>query len=253
MIILTDIHGCYKTMLALLAQIPEEAKANGICIAGDLIDRAPYSAQVIEYVINNNIKVVRGNHEQLMLDEGLKCAAKLKEGRLSDLFYDSVWLPNGGDKTLYSYMDSNRNFNEELFIKHLNWINELPYILHFKDIKDSQGRSLVVSHSTCAEAFYKEPFKTTNLTDRQKTSILWGRKSVPKKLKNKFNVYGHTPNVKPQIREHYANIDTGCYLDGHYNMKYLTALDFPSMKIYQQECIDFNNDKDYNKLFGGLE
>ena len=34
----------------------------------------------------------------------------------------------------------------------------------------------------------------------------------------------------------------GCY-DGRYNLKYLTALQFPEMVIYQQECIDYKEEK----------
>ena len=56
-------------------------------------------------------------------------------------------------------------------------------------------------------------------------------------------MYGHTPIEKPQIKEYYANIDTGCCYDGRYNLKYLTALQFPEMVIYQQECIDYKEEK----------
>jgi len=43
MIILTDIHGNFDTMIALLDTIPQEEKDKGIIICGDLVDRGPKS------------------------------------------------------------------------------------------------------------------------------------------------------------------------------------------------------------------
>ena len=46
-----DVHGCYKTMIALIEKLPKDAE---ICFLGDLIDRGQNSASVIQYVIDNN-------------------------------------------------------------------------------------------------------------------------------------------------------------------------------------------------------
>lgn len=260
MIILTDIHGCYKTMLALLAKIPQEEKDKGIVFCGDLIDRGPGSALIVEYVKSNNIPCVVGNHELMMIEEGMIAAGQLAKGNLNAYRYSSVWIPNGGDKCLYSYetevdleWDSNgvatkteRLFDLTMFKEHIEWMKSLPYVIHFDNLKDEKGNSLVVSHSSCASAFNKINFTTNKhmLTQGQKNDITWGRPHVPRKLKGKFNVFGHTPSEKnPQIKEHYANIDSGCYLNGHYNMKQLTALQFPKKIVYQQECIDYERPK----------
>ncbi len=51
--------------------------------------------------------------------------------------------------------------------------------------------------------------------------------------KDIYQVFGHTPMKEPIIKPHYANIDTGaCF--GYT----LTALEWPSMKIYSQPFID---------------
>jgi len=253
MIILTDIHGCYDTLMALLAKIPQEEKDKGIVFCGDLIDRGPKSAQIVEFVKSNNYPCVLGNHEDMMIQEGAMCLKYYQRGQMNTAFYSSGWVPNGGNKTLYSYETHLEDqlddrglptevFDLTLYEEHTEWMKQLPIIIEFPKVVNDKGEKLVISHSSIGHAFYKRNF-TPNVDADQKQDIIWGRHHVPKKVKGKFNVFGHTPTPKPIIRDHFANIDTGCYLDGHYNMKYLTALSFPSMKVYQQECLDMNTIK----------
>ena len=72
MTVFTDIHGNFDTFLALYNKIPQEAKDKGVAIAGDLIDRGPKSAQMVQWCIDHpEVKVVKGNHEEMMIDEAL--------------------------------------------------------------------------------------------------------------------------------------------------------------------------------------
>lgn len=89
--ILTDIHGCYQTMLALLDKCP---KGREVVFLGDLVDRGPRSKEVVEYAITNGIPTVAGNHEDLMLSHF----------GLTDSPYDAgLWLVNGGGAALKSW------------------------------------------------------------------------------------------------------------------------------------------------------
>ena len=63
-------------------------------------------------------------------------------------------------------------------------------------------------------------------------------RSIPKKIKGVFNVYGHTPQkIKALVRAHFACIDTGAYFKrGDYAK--MTAYQFPEGKIYTQKNIE---------------
>lgn len=73
-IIVTDIHGCYPEFVNLLKKVSFQQDQDTLIILGDIIDRGAYSYEMIEYVreLQKNMKerciVIRGNHEQMMLD-----------------------------------------------------------------------------------------------------------------------------------------------------------------------------------------
>lgn len=240
MIVIGDVHGCYKTLLALMDKIPQDHKQR-VCFAGDLIDRGPRSRQVVEYVIENGFDCVTGNHEQMMVD-------------WNGNYNDMLWLGNGGDICLDSYRadpDPEKPYlpgpiDEEKFEKHRLWMNNLPVILEYKDVKTPDGRHLVVSHSLCHNYYNALHGNDAARAEHAQTQIPWNRNFHKVKDQGFFNVIGHTPNEdNPRIRKVYANIDTGAFC-GYGGWKrfregglgYLTALHVPTMTIYQQECID---------------
>lgn len=232
MIILTDIHGNFDTMMALLDMIPQEEKDKGIVICGDLIDRGPKSKEVVQYVIDNDILCVKGNHEEMMVDW-------LANGcRYSDM----LWLGNGGMEALDSYKERSHDqylkgdINMEKFKEHALWMDSLPYYIEFPNIKNEDGRYLVISHSNIGNVW------ETRDSDSAKMNITWGRPSKINDVPEIYNVIGHTPQENgARIRSIYANIDTGCfYTRGGYGK--LTALQFPEMIVYEHENIDVDRD-----------
>ena len=64
--IIGDVHGCYKTLLALIKQLPKNAH---ICFVGDLINKGKNSSDVLDFVIENNYDCVLGNHELFMIKD----------------------------------------------------------------------------------------------------------------------------------------------------------------------------------------
>ena len=65
--IIGDVHGCYKTLLALINKLPNKEKSK-ICFVGDLVNRGANSYDVIKLIIDNNYDCVLGNHERMFLD-----------------------------------------------------------------------------------------------------------------------------------------------------------------------------------------
>lgn len=94
--VIGDIHGRLKLLDQLIQNVPWDVETDKIVFLGDLIDRGSESPGVIERVMslakaNPNIVVLRGNHEQMLLD----CLD----------YGDLQWLipENGGLATLTSY------------------------------------------------------------------------------------------------------------------------------------------------------
>ena len=93
-LVIGDIHGCLRQFDALLDTVAVTA-SDRLILLGDLVDRGPDSAGVVRRAIGLSarcrLSVIRGNHEQMMID------ARKSHAEFSD------WLQNGGDDTLKSY------------------------------------------------------------------------------------------------------------------------------------------------------
>ena len=238
--IIGDVHGCYRSLLALIEQLPHKFDSK-ICFVGDLIDRGPASADVVEFVRIRGYDAVMGNHEKRLVGNAktaLRCAKTGKFTSSNDLYaffsLDESWLfNNGGEATLASYY---RHGGVKQCKEHLRFVSRLPIYLEY-DLRDESGRALVVSHSAVGRAW-----GIRHDAERAKSfaaHVLSGR-GDDSANDGIFNVYGHTPVKKPVIMEFSANIDLGCVYKKHWGEKArLCALEFPSKKIFTQECIDF--------------
>jgi len=250
MIILTDIHGNFDTMKKLLDMTPQEEKDKGVVICGDLIDRGPKSMEIIQWCMDNKITVVMGNHEKMMIDEAEKVKKFIaKTGLIPTGNAGSLWTVNGGHETLQSYevilhdvLDDRgiptRAFDIDTFDEHVEWLKKLPLYIEFPEVKNEDGRYLVISHSVIGNV-WKFRSDTSNLKKGWvKQAVLWSRPNKVTDVPEIYNIIGHTPQEYGcRIRNNYANIDTGCfYTTGGFGL--LTALQFPEMVIYECENID---------------
>ena len=66
-IIVGDVHGCFKTFLALKKKFPKNIP---ITFVGDLIDRGPLDQKMVQYVMDNQdfCDCVLGNHSHYCCD-----------------------------------------------------------------------------------------------------------------------------------------------------------------------------------------
>lgn len=239
-------------MMALLDLIPQEEKDKGIVICGDLIDRGPKSKEIVQYCIDNNIQVVRGNHEQMMIDEHMLVIGFIaKTGLMPRGNAGSLWTVNGGYETLQSYQETledelddrglpTQAFDMDTFLEHVKWMDSLPYYIEFPKVKNDEGRYLTISHSNVGNVWGLRDKELFTEVHRFQNELLWSRPNKIKDVPEIYNVIGHTPQEDgPRIRKVFANIDTGCFWtkqgDG---CGMLTALQFPEMIIYEHENID---------------
>jgi len=210
--IIADVAGEYKTLQALLKQMPDEEPIS----IGDMIDRGPDSKKVLEFFKKNG-KAVMGNHEHQMLDYYNK----------TKIYKEGVWLfRNGGIFTVNSFIvdETLENIDNEPSEDIINWIASLPIYLTFQDV--------LISHTYLLEDDYALKDLPSLENDN---SILWNR--VPPKRRSDYRL---------QISGHNSHWGLKSFKDiqGTYGLSIdqssnniLTGINLPSGKVYQQDFI----------------
>ncbi|MGL4798813.1 MAG: metallophosphoesterase family protein [Cellulosilyticaceae bacterium] len=94
--VLSDIHGHYEKFIGLLERI-KFTEADTLYILGDMIDRGDEPMRVVQYIMKMpNVEVLRGNHENLMLD----VLADPNDEKARER-----WYRNGGEVTYEQYKE----------------------------------------------------------------------------------------------------------------------------------------------------
>ncbi|MGF1481511.1 MAG: metallophosphoesterase family protein [Cyanophyceae cyanobacterium] len=209
-IIIGDVHGHYDALISLLKEIALK-EDDDVYFLGDLIDRGPKSAQVVQFVMDNNYQCLRGNHEEMLLDA-------LGNGQICPEVFQA-WLYSGGSATIASY-------GKHIPQEHIDWIAALPTYLDLGTVWLAHAG--VHPHIPLAEQ-----------TSEQ---FCWVRDDfhgmTQPYFADKLIVTGHTitftlPGVKPgQIAAGpgWLDIETGAY---HRRSGWLTALDVTTETVYQ--------------------
>jgi serine/threonine protein phosphatase 1 len=186
----------------LIEEIKKKDENYELIFVGDFIDRGENSYQIIQFILNNiNIKnkiyAVKGNHEKMAFNYFFSS------------INDKIWLRNGGDVVISSYMkhlnketnityESNIDLREqalEELKKDIKELNKLPYYLIFNNEKINENRKLLITHAPSLEfidEYIENDYKNTLNDDL----ILWNRKLPSFKNKNfkndkYFNISGH--------------------------------------------------------------
>ena len=241
-----DVHGCFKTLMALLDKLPNKGIGLDITFVGDVIDRGADSIKIIELIMERGYTLIRGNHEDMMIDcwNNMGC-----EG----------WLGNGGDELAEEFDDMN-TWDPERYSKIRKFIFGLPLYLVLENEEDEEdfkfnNRKILVTHAPSIDFFPEE--KTKNLgtgemeyqLGRYEETIIWNRNFPRYTSDVYFNIVGHNPShlFKEKypslfdendlvLQESFASIDTSCCYGGK-----LTCLVLPQngdandLEVIQQD------------------
>ncbi|MBE9159207.1 serine/threonine protein phosphatase [Nodosilinea sp. LEGE 06152] len=211
-IFIGDIHGHYDGLQRLWDAIAPETDDEIYCV-GDLIDRGPKSADVVDFVRRHATNCVRGNHEQLILDTFV-------DGKINPPTLQG-WIFSGGQATLTSYHGSASTLED-----HLDWLRQLPLYIDLGD--------LWLVHAGVNPML--------PIAEQSSYEMCWIRETFHSSLtpffSDKLIITGHTitftfPGVDPgQIvaGRGWIDIDTGVY---HPRSGWLTALDWDNQIVYQ--------------------
>jgi serine/threonine protein phosphatase 1 len=195
--VMSDLHGNFIIFKRMLEKI-QFSKEDTLYILGDCCDRGPESLDIYYYITKeDNIHLVKGNHETMMRDAFIANDNTSKQTRL--------WNQNGGLKTFHSYHE---HLHKEAFkpydyqvlkaafyqmmIRYVNrcpnfvevHINEQDYVLIHAGINPEKG-----------------------LYEQSEEECVWMREYfyMSKGLDNKIIIFGHTPTC--HIHQDYSCFD----------------------------------------------
>ncbi len=201
-----DIHGMDTLLAKMLALIEGEAETHAaphtVVFLGDAVNRGPQTKQVLDRLIAGPRRagcrwiVLRGNHEQAMLD----ALTARDEGRFAR------WLKRGGMATLASYGGMRKDATPAraralVGEEHLGFIASLPY-LHVE-----AGHLFVHAGVTPGVPLAEQPAKVLmNI----RGPFLNKRHRLPYTV-----VHGHTPTQgEPLLGPGRIGIDSGACMTG---------------------------------------
>jgi serine/threonine protein phosphatase 1 len=207
-----DIHGRDDLLVKLLDQIDADEAARGsaktqIILLGDLVDRGPSSAQVIDTAIalkakRPNTRFLMGNHEEIFLSA---CRAPNPE-------IVRFLIRIGGEATIMSYPISRSEYLD-LDIQELT--DRLPGLVPEKHLAflESFEDQIVIGDYAFVHAGVK-PGQA--LADQAPKHLRWIRDEFVghKGDFEKVIIYGHTISANVDESRSRIGIDTGAYESG---------------------------------------
>lgn len=206
-----DVHGMRRELDVLLDRIVADDAGRGdatrtIVFLGDLIDRGPDSAGVVErcrtlQLDGFDVRFLLGNHEEVLLSalDGDRDALRL---------FSRI----GGRETMRSYGISDERYDQLDF-------DELAVVLR-DTIPESHRAFLAQARDQIIlgdYAFVHAGIRPgVALADQQPQDLRWIRKLFLDYVKphEKVIVHGHTVTDEPELLANRIGIDTGAYRNG---------------------------------------
>ena len=204
--VIGDVHGCYYTLLDLVAKLPQDAD---LIFVGDLCDKGLYTKEVISFVKEGGYRCVLGNHDVHMRMH-LKNALAGKH---------NAWSTH--DKFAgYATVNSYRNEKDELIDEHIAWLHTLPAFIEIDKYLITHGFGLPFYKSKHPKREFV--FRVNRLSNTQYNEF------YDKDYENFdiINIFGHDSFKEVQIGKNYYAIDTDVKRGNK-----LTAIELDSMKI----------------------
>jgi serine/threonine protein phosphatase 1 len=205
-----DVHGCLDDLKSLLDRISEHARETDmhthLIFLGDLVDRGPDSAGVVDWLTRNQLPCdshhfLMGNHEEAML--------AVWNG---DTDVIGNWLRYGGRETLLSYgisasqifsagADLPRLMREVIPESHIRFMEGFKDTIRLGDYlfvhAGIRPGIPIVEQDPGDLRWIRDEFLTDEETDH-----------------GMLVVHGHTIRPSPDVRANRIGIDTGCYSSG---------------------------------------
>ena len=208
-IIYGDLHGCLEEFKELRTKINPTSNDKEISI-GDILDRGPYSSELLKYVRENNILSVLGNHEYKYI--------RYKK------HHDNFLLT--GKKNPMELPEEKIDIFNNLSLEDFKYLQSLPFFIKIDNLTlVHAGLTNKIDLDTATKKELEKILWIRTLDENQKTLSLGSRKHTAKFWSEYYDgnqgivVYGHQPFGEVKIDRYSFGIDTGCVYGGK-----LTAL-----------------------------
>ena len=201
-----DIHGCHLEFSDLLERL-ELSPGDTLILLGDLVNRGPDSARVVEMARELRAISLLGNHEARLLRYrrgGQRKDLKEDDLRTADSLKPADWEYLEAMPLTYEIPLLNTVCVHGGFMPGIPWQKQPAEVVTRVQVIDREG----------------EPAKRADAPDAPSWADLW---SGPP-----FVIYGHTPRSEVYKLKWSIGIDTGCVSDG-----YLTAYILPERRLVQ--------------------
>ena len=230
--VIGDIHGHLATFRALLHRLNLRKQDRVICL-GDMIDRGPDSAGVINLIRSDErIVCIKGNHEHMALQS-------ITEDGQVELW--QPWMKRGGKSCWASYIvqaEGDLYVAKSNFLSDMRWIDKLPTQIvldNFRLVHAGYDPRMALDSQGDKELLWirKIWYRYTKPVDPQRT-VLFGHTTTMKLgaakggdiAKSKFNLKNGQPA--------WMALDTGAY--NHVNPN-LSAVNIGNLKIIRQTTL----------------
>eukprot|EP00927_Polykrikos_kofoidii_P022139 TRINITY_DN20729_c0_g1_i1.p1 TRINITY_DN20729_c0_g1~~TRINITY_DN20729_c0_g1_i1.p1 ORF type:complete len:306 (+),score=27.67 TRINITY_DN20729_c0_g1_i1:64-981(+) len=230
LMIVGDVHGCATELRALLDKACFQADKDTLVLVGDLVNKGPLSGEVIRLCREANALVVRGNHDDELLEAWYRVGRfSPARGGLRNYHHDALYQATAAD---------------------IRWIRDLPLSLSFPWL------DLVVAHAGLVPnvslekqrfrdlLFIRNVHRVSGDGTQSAGGCCWegfegivkGKESVPWAeawLGPTHVVFGHDARRKLQMQPYATGLDTGCCYGGHLTALVIDPDDFSDRTLTQ--------------------
>lgn len=196
LIIYGDVHGCYDEFISLRNQINPQKYDIEVCV-GDIVTKGKNSIKILNFIIENNIKSVLGNHEDKLL--------RYLDHQTRNLI-NPIQL-NSDEQHIINTISPSQ----------INFLSKLPIFLRFGDIVILHGGILNSMNLDNLSKHERNQILRIRYLDKSGTPVIFGKETEDSVFwsdvyngRNGFIVYGHQHFNVPNINKHSIGIDTGC-------------------------------------------
>lgn len=202
-LVISDIHGCYDELIAILTKVNYVPQEDKLIILGDMIDRGKKSKQVVEHILSlqkkHNVIVIGGNHEDMFLQW------------LDEPFdRNHIYGSNGGWETIESYCKPHHVYGKTSKVKQVIHKYYKEHISFFRTLVNyTEDDHYIFVHAGI-------DFKLENWRDTPKEYARGVREKFfeRRNTSGKSIVFGHTPTPFLHYGENRDNTDVWISGDG---------------------------------------
>ncbi len=234
--VVSDLHGCYKSWLALLKEI-HFTDEDEIYVLGDIIDRGPEPMLLLQDMMSrSNVYPIVGNHDFAaflslkfltteLTDDSIK---KMEENNEFERLF--LWLSDGGQPTMQAFQKLSPEEQQDI----LEYFQEFSF---YEEIELSNGKRFLLSHTGGDEIC-----ETRSLEEVPVDAFISGHIDYDRQyFSERIWVTGHTttrtiPGAEPDRiyrNNNHMAIDCGCVFGG-----YLGAIRLEDGKEFYVENFD---------------